>query len=210
MLPESTRIEGILRSYVQAHTSISFVYVGRRRQLLVDMFGRNRPFYGSSRFMTLTIISKEEFVPYIVQKFADTGKTCATGIAALIYDRVAGYPSYVQRLAGFAWDMTESTCTEDVVQRSWHALLDDSTPLFEATWTGLSPIQRRALTSIALEPTAKPLAFEYLQRHHVPASSMQKALDALKMLDLVEFEQDWHLVDPVMAAWIDNTRSTVI
>ena len=83
-------------------------------------------------------------------------------------------------------------------------------PLFEATWTGLSPIQRRALTSLAVEPTPKPSAFEYLQRHHVPASSMQKALEALKMLDLVEYERDWHRVDPVMAAWINSTRSTII
>jgi hypothetical protein len=39
---------------------------------------------------------------------------------------------------------------------------------------------------------------------------MRKALEALKMLDLVEYERDWHLVDPVMAAWINSTRSTII
>jgi hypothetical protein len=47
-LPESKRIEGTLRSHIQMHKSISFVYVGSRRQLLMDMFGKNRPFYGSS------------------------------------------------------------------------------------------------------------------------------------------------------------------
>ena len=210
VLPESKRIEGTLRSHIQMHTSISFVYVGSRRQLLMDMFGRNRPFYGSASFLTLKVIPKDDFVPYIVQKFSASGKTCGPGTAALIYDRVSGYPSYVQRLAGLAWDMTETECTGDIVDRAWKALLDDTTPLFEATWTGLSPIQRRALTSLAVEPAAKPSAFEYLQRHHVPASSMRKALEALKMLDLVEYERDWHLVDPVMAAWINNTRSTII
>ena len=89
-------------------------------------------------------------------------------------------------------------------------LLDDATALFEATWTGLSPIERRALTSIAVEPTSQPSASEYLQRYHVPASSMQKAIEALKMLDLVEYDKEWHLVDPVMAAWIKDTRSTTI
>lgn len=210
MLPESKRIEGTLRSHIQMHTSISFVYVGSRRQLLMDMFGRNRPFYGSARFLTLTVIRKEDFVPYIVQKFSTSGKTCGPGTAALIYDRVSGYPSHVQRLASLAWDMTETECRGDSVERAWKALLDDTTPLFEATWTGLSPIQRRALTSLAVEPTAKPSAFEYLQRHHVPASSMRKALEALKMLDLVEYEREWHLVDPVIAAWINSTRSTII
>jgi hypothetical protein len=44
----------------------------------------------------------------------------------------------------------------------------------------------------------------------VPASSMQKAIEALKMLDLVEYDKEWHLVDPVMAAWIKDTRSNTI
>ena len=74
----------------------------------------------------------------------------------------------------------------------------------------LFPVQRRALTSIAVEPTSQPSASEYLQRYHVPASSMQKAIEALKMLDLVEYDKEWHLVDPVMAAWIKDTRSTTI
>lgn len=209
-LPESKRIEGTLRSHIQMHKSISFVYVGSRRQLLMDMFGKNRPFYGSSRFMTLNSISSDDFVPYIVQKFSESGRTCSPDIALLIYDHAAGYPSYVQRLAAFAWGMTETVCTKDIVEASWNALLDDATALFEATWTGLSPIQRRALTSIAVEPTSQPSAYEYLQRYHVPASSMQKAIEALKLLDLVEYDKEWHLVDPVMAAWIKDTRSSII
>jgi len=74
----------------------------------------------------------------------------------------------------------------------------------------LFPVQRRALTSIAVEPTSQPSAYEYLQQYHVPASSMQKAIEALKMLDLVAYDKEWHLVDPVMAAWIKDTRSTTI
>jgi hypothetical protein len=80
MLSESKRIEGTLRSHIQMHTDIAFVYVGSRRQLLMDMFGRNRPFYGSSSFLTLKVIRKEDFVPCIVQKFSANGKTCGTGI----------------------------------------------------------------------------------------------------------------------------------
>lgn len=209
-LPESKRIEGTLRSHIQMHKSISFVYVGSRRKLLMDMFGKNRPFYGSSRFMTLSSISSDDFVPYIVQRFSESGKKCSSDVARLIYDRVDGYPSYVQRLAALAWGMTDDVCTADTVETAWNALLDDTAPLFEATWTGLSPVQRRALTSLAMEPTSQPSAHEYLQRYHVPASSMQKAIEALKMLDLVESDKEWRLVDPVMAAWIKDTRSSTI
>jgi hypothetical protein len=209
-LPESKRIEGTLRSHIQMHKSISFLYVGSRRQLLMDMFGENRPFYGSCGFMTLNSISKDDFVPYIVQKFSESGKTCSPDIALLIYDRVAGYPSYVQRLAALAWGMTETVCSQAIVEAAWNALLDEATALFEATWMGLSPIERRALTSLAVEPTSQPSASGYLQRYHMPASSMQKAIEALKILDLVEYGKEWHLTDPVMAAWIKETRSATI
>jgi hypothetical protein len=39
---------------------------------------------------------------------------------------------------------------------------------------------------------------------------MQKAISALKLLDLVEFDKEWHLVDPVMKAWIGDTRLATI
>lgn len=209
-LPESKRIEGTLRSHIQMHKSISFVYVGSRRQLLMDMFGKNRPFYGSSVFMTLNNISSGDFVPYIVQKFSRSGKTCSPDTASLIYDRVAGYPSYVQGLAALAWDMTGSVCTREIVDAAWNTLLNETAAFFEATWTGLSPIQRRVLSSIAIEPTAQPQAHEYLQRYYLPASSVQRAMEALKVLDLIEYGKDWHLVDPVMAAWIKDTRAYTI
>jgi len=209
-LPESKRIEGTLREHIQMQKNVSFVYVGSRRQLLVDMFGKNRPFYGSSVSMTLDKVSSADFVPYIVRKFSETGKTCSSALASVIYDRTAGYPIYVQRLASLAWSMTDTICGEETVERAWNLLLDESKDSFEATWTQLPPVRRRLLTSIALEPTAQPHAHEYLQRYQLSASGVENAMEALKVLELIEYGKEWHLVDPVMAAWIRDVRAYTI
>jgi hypothetical protein len=209
-LPESKRIEGTLRSHIQMHKDISFIYVGSRRQLLMDMFSKNRPFYGSCVFLTLDKITSTDFIPYIVRKFSDTGKTCSPTMASAIYDRAGAYPIYVQQFAGFVWNMTEATCTSEIIDAAWQVLLHSETPFFQATWMGLSPLQRRALNSIAIEPTTQPLAQRYLRGHDLSAPSMRKGLETLKVLDLVEYEQNWHLVDPVMAAWIRDTGTYTI
>lgn len=58
--------------------------------------------------------------------------------------------------------------------------------------------------------TAQPQAHEYLQRYDLPASSVANAMEALKILDLIEYGEEWHLVDPVMAAWITDVRAYTI
>lgn len=35
-------------------------------------------------------------------------------------------------------------------------------------------------------------------------------MEALKILDLIEYGEEWHLVDPVMAAWITDVRAYTI
>lgn len=192
------------------HEDVSFIYVGSRRQLLMDMLSKNRPFYGSCVFLTLDKITSTDFVPYIVRKFSDTGKTCSSAMASAIYDHAGAYPIYVQQLAGFVWNMTEATCSSETIDAAWHVLLHSETPFFQATWMELSPLRRRALNSIAIEPTTQPLAQKYLQSHDLSAPSMRKGLETLKVLDLVEYEQNWHPVDPVMAAWIRDTGTHTI
>ncbi|RIE05707.1 AAA family ATPase [Candidatus Cryosericum terrychapinii] len=210
-LPESKRIEGTLREHISMQKDVSFVYVGSRRQLLMDMFGKNRPFYGSSTFLTLDRIGSADFVPYIVQKFSNTGKTCSPAMASAIYDRAAGYPIYVQELAGIIWNMTETACTDEIIDAAWNKLIHSETSFLQATWMGLTPVQRRALNSLAIDPTAQPLAHEYLQQYGLSASGMAKAMKTLEVLDLIEREQkEWRLVDPVMAVWIRDAGTDTI
>jgi hypothetical protein len=204
-LPESKKIEGILRSHIQFHKEIAYFYVGSRRGILNDMFlNRSRPFYKSAFLYTLKEILKDDFVSYIEKRFRDTGKLCASEVAVQIYDMVRGYPYYVQKLGSIVWDMTEKKCNPDVIKEAYRILLNMETVDFEGIWSGLTLIQKSVLKAIAKEPTSSPYAREFLERHRLSIGGTQRAMKVLFSRDLIEKdgENRYRLTDPIMEAWL--------
>lgn len=204
-LPESKKIEGILRSHIQFHKEIAYFYVGSRRGILNDMFlNRSRPFYKSAFLYTLKGILKDDFVSYIEKRFRDTGKLCASEVAVQIYDMARGYPYYVQKLGSIVWDMTEKKCNPDVIKEAYRILLNMETVDFEGIWSGLTLIQKSVLKAIAKEPTSSPYAREFLERHRLSIGGTQRAMKVLFSRDLIEKdgENRYRLTDPIMEAWL--------
>jgi len=204
-LPDSKKIEGILRSHTQFHKEITYFYVGSRRRILNDMFlNKSRPFYKSAFSYTLKEIAREEFVDYIGKRFKNTGKLCPEEIAEKIYDLVRGYPYYVQKLASITWDASEKKCDNKVLETAYRILIDMETIDFEGIWSGLTLIQKAVLKAIATEPTESPFGREFLERHRLSIGGTQKAIKALLSKDLIEKDDKsiFRLTDPVMEAWL--------
>lgn len=206
-LAESKKIEGTLRQYMQEYRNISYLYVGSRRRVLLDMFTeKKRPFYKSAFTYTIQEIPQAEFAPYISERFKKTRKKCPPHVSDLIYNTVSGYPYYVQKLASLCWSITEGECTEETVRTAFKALLAIEVPSnFEGIWGGLSLGQKAVLKAIAKEPTTSPFAKDYLAAHSLSQSSTQRAIEALTTRDLIEkHEGVYRTTDPVMGAWLKS------
>ena len=204
-LPESKKIEGILRSHIQFHKEIAYFYVGSRRGILNDMFlNRSRPFYKSAFLYILKEILKDDFVSYIEKRFRDTGKLSTSEVAGQIYDMARGYPYYVQKLGSIVWDMTEKKFNPDVIKEAYRILLNMEAVDFEGIWSGLTLIQKSLLKALAKDPTPSPYAREFLERHRLSIGGTQRAMKVLFSRDLIEKdgENRYRLTDPIMEAWL--------
>lgn len=204
-LPESKKIEGILRSHIQLHQEIAYVYVGSRRGILQDMFlNRSRPFYKSASLYVLNEIPRDDFVSHIGKKFMNTGKACPTEIAILLYDITRGYPYYVQKLASIAWDRTEKECDEHIVKEAYDHLIAMESIDYEGIWNGLTLVQKSVLSAIAKEPILSPYSREFLERYHLTVGGTQRAMKVLLSRDLIEKDSQhrYRLTDPIMEAWL--------
>ena len=208
-LPESKRVEGILRQHLQRQKEVAYFFVGSRRRILLDMFtDKSRPFYKGAFQFGLKEIPRDEFVPFIAQKFTKTGKKCSKEHAASMYDLVRGYPYYVQKLAYQTWDLTEKECTDAIIQRAYKSLIQIEAVDFEGIWSGLALVQRALLKAIAKQPTKSLYNKEYLERYDLSVGGSQRALEALRARDLVEKDEEgrFRLTDPIMAAWLTEAN----
>ncbi len=206
-LAESKTIEGTLRSFVQEHSSVSFLFLGSRRHILTDMFSdKNRPFYRSSAVYPLGKIPENVFATFISRRFAATSKTCPPDVAASIYRLANGFSWYVQGLAMIAWNSTHAgeSCTAEDVEAACQTMLSMQSPEFEATLSALSPGQKAVLKALAAQPTKSLYESEYPLNRQLSPGGIQKALKALINLDFVEEGQGgvYTVVDPFMVRWL--------
>lgn len=208
-LRESLQIEGMLRSHIQTHTRASYFFVGSRRRLLNDIFNsRKRPFYRSSISFPLTPLPVEEGVRFIIEQFKRGGKSCPEEIGKKIFEKTGGYPYYVQRVSYSIFEVTGKKVTEDDFIIGFRKAIEEEGFIYEAMIQALSLQQIKLLSALALEPTEKPFAIDYMSRHGLGSvGGVQGALKRLLELDYIERKEKLLvIVDPLLGIWLRHLK----
>ncbi len=206
-LPGATKIEGILRHHIQ-QIRASFVFVGSRRRMLLDMFNeKHRPFYASAINVELAALPRTEFADFIAQQFSEAGKLCSQDLALCMIDRVRCYPYYTQKFAYFVYNRCGRKVTKQDMDDGLSDLVTAEKPVFESILMGLAPSQIALLKALATEPTKQILAHSYLSRQRLKSiGGVQGARKKLVKLDLIEQDENmmWRVVDPVLTLWLKS------
>ena len=197
-------IEGLLRAHIQEHQA-SYFFIGSRRRLLVNMFSlKTRPFYQSAFFVELGPLPHDALVSYLAERFESGKKRCPAQVAAKLATWVHHYPYYAQKVAYVAFDLTARTATEDIVRQAYESVLQEEAMFFKANLQNLSLKQIQFLKALASDPEASVFSHEFLNRHGLSVSTVQRVLEKMIQLDLVEQneEKTCRLVDPLFADWL--------
>lgn len=201
-LKEALQIEAVLRTEIQRQEA-SYFFVGSRRRLLLGIFNdRQRPFFQSAINYPLKVLPEDEFTAFLQEQFQAGGKPCDAQLAQAIASKVSYHPYYTQKLAFLIFESGDATSAETTAI-GYERLMASEQPVFEAIQQGLSPHQRLLLRAIALEPTAQPLANAYIRKHRLGSvGGVQHSLKQLSELDLIEKNERWEAVDPLIAHWL--------
>ncbi|MFH1957538.1 MAG: ATP-binding protein [bacterium] len=204
-LPESKKIEGIMRSFIQEQRSVSYLFIGSRRRILLSMFSqKNRPFYKAAMNYQINKIDKGRFVPYLCVQFERTGKLCPSEIGEEIYEYAQGHPYYVQKISYLLWDMTKKKANKNLLEQAKKNLVNTETVEFENLFQGLAQTQKQVIKVLAKQPTDTLFSKEFIKQFGFSLGGLQKAIKTLIELDIIEKCPDgvWRLVDPIMAKWL--------
>jgi AAA+ ATPase superfamily predicted ATPase len=207
-LKESRRIEGLMRSHIQGHKNVSYFFVGSRRRLLLDIFNeQKRPFYKSAINYALGPLPQTDAIAFILKEFARGGKKCPPHLAERIYNRVAGYPYYLQRIPYSIFELsTDEEVTEENYKKAMTDIVAEEEPYFQTKLEALSIHQKRLLHALSMEPTPSPFSLSYMKWHNLSSvGGTQGALNTLMLRDYVEKREDKHyyVVDPIFASYLD-------
>ena len=206
--------EGQIRSAVQRHRHVGYVFAGSKTRLLADITGDpNRPFYKLGEVRYLGTVPRGDFAAFLERGFATGHIRVASGATDAILDAAQEVPYNVQLLAHACWeacrasDSGRSLTPERVIEtRNTVALRSD--PLYTQLWSSLTASQQKALVALIREGGVQISSTEVARRYKLPVPTMQKALGALESKGIVREEQSrgtvrLRLEDPFFGAWVE-------
>jgi uncharacterized protein len=201
-----------LRSTVQGHKHVAYIFAGSATRLLNEMTNdANRPFYRLGARLFLGPLPRQEFVEALEERFKASGFRLAEGACDLLIELAADVPYNVQRLAHELWEMlregTHTSVSRKSIEGALERVVRREDLAYTQIWTKLRKNQRLGLRAVIAERGESLLRAEVAQRVGTTTPSLQKALGQLEQLDLIRPESimgktRWVLVDPFFAAWL--------
>lgn len=119
--------ENILRSCIQHHQNVSYIFSGSRTHLLKDMFNnKKRPFYNSASLMKLEKIDMVKSIDFLTGRFKKFDCFISEENAKLLIQKAGNIPYYIQFLAAEIWQdlvNNDNAISEDMITSSVDKIL---------------------------------------------------------------------------------------
>ena len=209
---DSDIVERRLRSVIQRHDAVSYIFLGSRKHLVQKMFlDRSRPLYRSAGHYPLGPIETPDWLPFIRQRFLDAGKPIGDDHVRALCQLTEGHPFYTQHLCHALWELAEpgAEVHGDLVKDAMRVLLDRESYAYTALWDSLTANQRKLLKGLAVEERGvRPFAAAFVHGYGLgSASSCQQAAKALLARDLIDRDNgSFVIVDRFFRIWVQKTQ----
>lgn len=206
-LAEYKDMEGKMRSVWQQQEQTTYCLYGSKRHMMMDIFNNsNNPFYRFGQVVFLDKITKNNWMPFIIEGFRKTNKHISEDYASQICDIVECHSWYLQQLSFFIWTKTEKEVTADDFNYGVKQLLNINTPMFQSDSNKLTPAQLELLRAIAAGETKFSSAEVNSKYNLGNPNTLAKNKRSLQEQDIIEKTKDntFHFVDPIFKLWIEK------
>ena len=201
-------VENVLRNEVQRQRNIGYVFSGSQPSLMEEILSAGRPFHKAGPTIFLDKIPAEAWREFIKIQFRNRRRKISGEALNRLVDAADLIPYDVQRIAHELWDYAElrNKAALDVpdVDAVIGELVRGQAEYFERLWEQLTSRQRAVLQALSQQGPADLHSQAGREQYRLgPASTVQKALQALDSQDIIDrYHGDYFFVDPLFANWI--------
>ncbi len=207
ILPDD-RFERVMRSAIQSHRNVSYIFLGSRYHLLRRMFtDHNRPFYKSALTILLDKPPLEESIRFVEERFHSGGIAIMPDAARLLVAKIANIPYYVQQLGFEVFRQADDAGSRQVglkdVEEAFARLSGFNRDQYEQLMLTFSTAQKKLLIALSKE-SAREFDDAYRVRHALGVSSTVNSAKKRLLEDgIVEnVSGAYTLADPFFAAYL--------
>jgi len=201
-------VENAIRNEIQRQRHVGYVFAGSQPSVMEEMLSSGRPFHKAGPAVFLDKIPAEAWTEFITARF----RAVRTKISAAAVDHLLAaadlIPYDIQRIAHELWDYAQLKKKTHLDLGDVEVVLDDlvkgQAHYFERLWEQLSSRQRALLQALAQRGPGALLSQSVREAYSLgPASTVQKALQALDAQDIIDrYRSAYFFLDPLFAIWI--------
>ncbi len=174
-------IEALLRSKVQNHSNISYIFTGSKQHILTNMFqNAARPFYTLADIIELEPIDRTTFFQFVQKKFNKNGQHITQQAFDRIYSMSFGETRFIQKMCHILYNMNQQNLDEDMATSALEAVIQDSDSLFRNYFpNNFSATQKKVLMILA-HHDENLFSKEISRQYDIPTASIQQVLKSLE------------------------------
>ncbi len=206
---DGEEIEKNLRSKIQQHKNVSYVFMGSQRHFLDKMFNdKRRAFFGIGKFLNLGRIPDKEFQIFIQNRFKSGGVTISKDIATLILQLTKCHPYYTQQLCHEIWNhcmsMKSKTVKNDHVSKAKEQVMQNQNYAYTLLWDSVKGRQRSLLSAMAISDAKEIFSSDFREKYRLGASStVARAAEYLEEKGLIEKDgKNYIISDTFFQEWV--------
>lgn len=204
-----TNLLGQLRSIMQHHQKVNYVFLGSQESLVREIFEKKKsPFFHFGLILYLSKIPYQDFEKYLNNRFLK-GEIKNTQLAIGILEITKCHPYYTQQLAYVVWEQCHiEGLKSSKIDNSVKELIQMHDNDYERLWTNFNQTDKKLLIGLSLSGLA-PLSEKFLRTFDMNASST--AFSSLKRLMnngyISKSENQYEIDDPFFRLWIKEKRN---
>lgn len=206
-LRSSKETLAVLRSKIQFHGSIPYVFAGSVRNQMQDIFSDpDSPFFKSAIPIEVGPLDREQFKKFLKNKFARGKRSVVDDVLDTGFELAGDLPGDVQQYCGALWDTTSENerIDKQAIPKAMHLIFSREAKGYESVLVQLTAHQLRCLVGLARFGGASPFAGAFLQGVGIPnAASVKKALHRLVKLKIIyRHSGEFKFVNSFLKGWL--------
>lgn len=179
---EPIPFEGKLRSLTQQSNSIVFLYSGSEQHLLNEIFTKyNRPFYQSTRMLSIDKIDKGAYAEFIIRHFKKSKREISDEIVEHILSISHLHTFYVQAIANYIYSQDILPSSTDEFEKLFREFIMEKGVFYSELPELLTKQQFSLLKGVAKSSmVSNPTAADFMEIAKIrSSSSMFRAINSL-------------------------------
>jgi hypothetical protein len=199
-----------LRSFIQQHSRICYIFSGSQKHLITEMFNaNNRAFYKSAESFPLHRIETRNYIPWVQSLFSRKNVHLSAEFVKEVVARFENHPMYIQNFLFHLWDQpVKKEFPLEVIDKLENGIIERRSSEHIILWETLSINQKKTLKLILLNNGINLFNADALKSVNLKTGSLvTKTLAALMKKEIIVKNGRYTIQDIVFKKWLQRALS---